>query len=130
MRFASTVALAASLTLLAAAAGAQSTAVHRTTLQDLPFPAPEFHTVTVRVVVDPGGTVASHTHPGAEMGYVLSGTALVDVKNQASRDLQAGDSFAVPINVVHSVHNTGNGPLTLLSTYVVKVDQPIATPTK
>ena len=129
MRFGSTAALAATL-MIATAAMAQSTAVHRTTLQELPFPAPEFHTVTVRVVVDPGGTVALHTHPGAEMGYVLSGTALVDVKNQASRNLQAGDSFAVPINVVHSVHNTGKGPLTLLSTYVVKVDQPIATPVK
>ncbi len=129
MRYGSTLALAAIL-MMAGAAAAQNTAVHRTTLQDQPFPAPEYHTVTVRVVVDPGGTVALHTHPGAEMGYVLSGTALVDVKNQASRNLQAGDSFSVPINVVHSVHNTGTGPLTLLSTYVVKVDQPIATPAK
>ena len=125
----STAALAATL-MLAGVAGAQTTAVHRTTLQDLPFPAPEFHTVTVRVVVDAGGTVALHTHPGAEMGYVLSGTALVDVKDQASRNLQAGDSFSVPIDVAHQVRNTGTGPLTLLSTYVVKVDQPIATPVK
>jgi quercetin dioxygenase-like cupin family protein len=113
---------------LASAAGAQPDQVHKTTLEDTPFPPPVFHTVTVRTVVDPGGEVAPHTHPGLEMGYVLVGKALLNVRGQPQRSLVAGDSFSIPPRTVHSVHNTGPGALTMLSTYVVERGQPIASP--
>jgi quercetin dioxygenase-like cupin family protein len=112
----------------AAAANAQPSAVHKTTLQDQPFPPPQHHTVTVRTVVDAGGLVAPHTHPGLEMGYVLKGQAELRVAGQAPRTLYDGDSFAVPPRTVHSVRNTGGGALTMLSTYVVEQGQPIASP--
>jgi len=109
-------------------AGAQSSAVHKTTLQDRPFPAPQYHTATVRTVVDPGGQVMPHTHPGLEVGYVLGGRAVVKISGLPPLSLSAGDSFAVPRRTVHSVENTGPGALTILSTYVVDKDQPIASP--
>ncbi|MEJ0066242.1 MAG: cupin domain-containing protein [Caulobacteraceae bacterium] len=112
----------------AAPAGAQPSAVHRTTLQDQPFPAPRYHTATIRVVVDPGGEVAPHTHPGLEMGYVLDGRAVLTVAGQPPRSLGAGDSFAVSARTVHSVRNAGRGALTMVSTYVVEQGQPIASP--
>jgi len=113
---------------LASAAGAQPEAVHKTTLQDRPFPPPIYHSVTVRTVVDPGGEVAPHTHPGVEMGYVLQGRAVLKVKGQPPLSLVAGDSFSVPPRTVHSVQNLGPGALTMLSTYVVERGQPIASP--
>jgi quercetin dioxygenase-like cupin family protein len=113
---------------LAAGASGQASAVHRTTLQEQAFPGPVDHTVTVRVVVDPKGEVTPHTHPGVEMGYVLSGQASVSIKGQAPVTLQAGGSFSVPADTVHSVRNTGAGALTLLSTYVVDKTKPIASP--
>ncbi len=112
----------------ALAAVAQPSAIHKTTLQDQPFPPPTYHSVTVRTVVDSGGLVAPHTHPGAEMAYVVAGKALVTIKGEAPRPIGAGGSFSVPARVVHSVRNVGPGPLTLVSTYVVEVGQPIATP--
>jgi quercetin dioxygenase-like cupin family protein len=114
--------------VLASAAGAQPSPVHKTTLQDTPFPPPIYHTATVRTVVDPGGEVAPHTHPGVEMGYVLEGQATLNVRGKPPRSLAAGDSFSVPARTVHSVQNTGPGALTMLSTYVVDKRLPIASP--
>jgi quercetin dioxygenase-like cupin family protein len=119
---------ALALAALPAAAIGQASAVHRTTLQEQPFPPPNLHTVTVRVIVDPGGEVLPHTHPGVEMGYVLSGEATVSVQGQVPQRLSAGDSFSVPPNTVHSVSNAGAGPLTLLSTYVVDRNRPLSSP--
>jgi quercetin dioxygenase-like cupin family protein len=120
--------LALAAVALASMAGAQPNAVHKTTLQDQPFPPPHYHTATVRTVVDPGGEVAPHTHPGIEMGYVLDGRAVLKVVGRPPRSLSAGDSFSVPPRTVHSVANAGSGALTVLSTYVVEAGQPIASP--
>jgi quercetin dioxygenase-like cupin family protein len=124
---------AALATLLAAVslttASAQPNAVHKTTLQQQPFPpAPAYHSITVKTVVDPGGLVAPHTHPGVEMAYVVGGQAEVKIAGQADRSLAAGDSFSVPAGTVHSVRNQGPGPLTLVSTYLVDASKPIASP--
>jgi len=113
---------------LASAAAAQPSTVHKTTLQDTPFPPPVYHTATVRTVVDPGGEVAPHTHPGVEMGYVLEGHAVLNVAGQPPRTLAAGDSFSIPPRTVHSVGNAGPGALTVVSTYVVETGLPIASP--
>ena len=69
---------------LASTAGAQPNMVHKTTLQDRPFPPPRYHTATVRTVVDRGGMVAPHTHPGIEMGYVLDGRAHIEGSRPAA----------------------------------------------
>jgi quercetin dioxygenase-like cupin family protein len=80
MKPASGVALLAAL-LLASTAAAQTDTVHKTTLQDVPFPPPIYHTATVRTEVDAGGEVAPHTHPGVEMGYILEGQAELSVRD-------------------------------------------------
>lgn len=113
---------------LTSAAGAQASAVHRTPLQDLPFPPPIYHTATVKAVVDPGGEVMPHTHPGAEMAYIVSGKAIVTRKGQPALALAAGDSFAIPPGTVHSVKNAGPGPLVMISTYVVDKSKPLVQP--
>lgn len=119
---------ALALLAFAPAAVSQPDTVHKTTLQDQPFPAPVYHSVTMRTVVDAGGEVLPHTHPGIEMGYVLEGHAVLQVAGQPPRSLSVGDSFSIPARTVHSVQNAGPGPLTMLSTYVVEQGQPIASP--
>ncbi len=114
--------------ILASAAVAQPNTVHKATLQDQPFPPPVYQSVTVRTLVDAGGAVLPHTHPGVEMGYVLDGSAVLRVAGHPPRPLSAGDSFAIRARTVHSVQNAGSGPLTMLSTYIVDKDQPISSP--
>jgi quercetin dioxygenase-like cupin family protein len=122
-------ALAAGVTLIGlGAAEAQPSAVHKVTLQTQAFPGPTYHTVTVRTAIDRGGEVAPHTHPGAEMAYVLKGQGRLKVAGGAGQALKAGVSFAIPPGTAHSVRNTGAGQLVIVSTYVVDKSKPIATP--
>lgn len=114
----------------ATAALAQAETVHRTTLQDQAGPTPERHSILVRTTVDKGGSVPSHTHPGIEMAYVLDGKAVVTIAGMPARRVGAGDSFSVAQGIVHSVVNAGDGPLTILSTYIVDRDKPVATMVK
>jgi quercetin dioxygenase-like cupin family protein len=118
----------ASVLLLPAAANAQANAVHRTPLQDQPFPAPLYHSLTTKTVVDQGGTVLPHTHPGVEMSYLLEGQGTLKIAGQPDRVVSAGDSFSIPAVAVHSLTNTGPGAITMVTTYVVEKDKPLATP--
>ena len=121
--FATAVATAA----LASAASAQAPGIQRTTLQEQPFPGGPLHTVTMKVVVAKGGEVKPHTHPGAEMAYVVHGKVQVTIAGQV-QTLTDGGSFSVPPKTVHSAKNVGPGPSTLISTYVVDKTQPLSTP--
>ncbi|MGA0599912.1 cupin domain-containing protein [Caulobacter sp. KR2-114] len=120
--------IAATMAASVALAAAPADPVHKTTLQTLAFPAAPLHSVTVRTVIDPGGMVKPHTHPGAEMAYVVSGRGEVAITGRAPQPLAAGSSFAVPPDTVHSVRNLGRAPLVLVSTYVVDQTRPIASP--
>lgn len=103
-------------------------AVHKTELQSLDFPSPEFRTVTVRTVIDVGDEVKPHTHPGLEMAYVVEGKGRLIRSGTAVRLLNAGDSFAIAEKTIHSVANIGSSPLTIVSTYVVDKDKPLSSP--
>ena len=105
-----------------------SAAVHKTQLQSVDFPDPTFRTVTVRTVIDPGDQVKPHTHPGLEMAYVISGKGRLMRAGAPQRLLNAGDSFSMPEGTVHSVTNVGHSPLTIVSTYVVNRNKPLASP--
>lgn len=108
------------------AAGAQGP-IHKTTLQDQPFPAP-YHTTTVRTVLDAGVDAPPHTHPGVEMAYIIAGQATIAVQGQPLLTVGPGDSFAIPAGTIHSVHNFGPGALTIVSTYIVKSGEPVSSP--
>jgi quercetin dioxygenase-like cupin family protein len=102
--------------------------VQRAILQEQPFPGPVDHTVMLRTVVARGAEVAPHTHPGIEMTYIAGGQALVRITGRPPQDLAAGGSFSIPDQVVHSVRNAGQGPLIMISTYVVDRRKPLASP--
>jgi hypothetical protein len=47
--------------------------VKRTILSQMDGPMPGYVTINMEVEIDPGVTVARHTHPGIESSYVLEG---------------------------------------------------------
>lgn len=114
--------------LLPTAAHAQANAVHRAPLQEQAYPSPGYHSVTTKTTVDQGGTVLPHTHPGVEMSYILEGQGVLKIQGQADRTLSSGDSFSIPAATVHSLSNTGQGAMTIITTYVLEKDKPLATP--
>ena len=102
--------------------------VTRETLQSKDLPGTRLKTVMVRTVIARGSKVPPHTHPGLEVGYVLSGEATLTVRGQTPRALKAGDSFTTSEGTVHNLANRGAAPLAVLSTYIVDPSRPILSP--
>src|SRR5690242_2860869 len=42
-----------------------------------------------------GGAAGRHAHPGTEIGYVLEGSAILEVDGEPARGMKAGDSSAI-----------------------------------
>ncbi len=101
--------------------------IKRTVLHKIDFPGDKYVTVLVAVDIDPGATVARHTHPGVESAYCLEGTFDLSVKGEPTRTVKAGDGFQIPPFTPHSARN-GDKPVKLAITYVVEKDKPLASP--
>ena len=89
---------------------------------------PEGHgqqAVTQLVRIFPvGGSSGWHTHPGLELGHVLSGVTEMRLADGTSRRYAAGQSFAIPRGVAHNGVNVGRVPARLLITYVIDKGAP------
>ena len=58
-------------------------------------------TIEMRVDIDPNATVARHTHPGIETGYVAEGGTELTIDGQGTLKLGPGDGFQVPTGMPH-----------------------------
>jgi quercetin dioxygenase-like cupin family protein len=68
-----------------------------------------------------------HMHPGEEVGYILAGTVQMEIQGQPTLTLHAGDPFLMPPRTPHNALDLGPDTGQMLSTYIVEVDQPLAT---
>ena len=90
----------------ASAQGAQPAAtpgVTRKILSQTDGPASGYVTILVEATIEPGVTVARHTHPGIESAYVLEGGFELPIQGQPTRTIKTGDGlngFAVAGGVV------------------------------
>src|SRR5437588_12333953 len=75
--------------------------IKRTVLQSGNFPGTGMATLLVLVEVIPNATVARHTHPGGEVGYVLDGSIEFTIGEQPSKTFKQGDSYLIPVSVPH-----------------------------
>ena len=79
------------------------------------------------VELQPGVSVAKHTHPGEEISVVLEGELVFQVAGKPDVTVKAGQPFFAPAGAVHGVKN-GNAVTKLLATYVVEKGKPLRTP--
>jgi quercetin dioxygenase-like cupin family protein len=80
------------------------------------------------VQIEPGVTVARHTHPGIESGYVVAGGLNLPIEGMPTRALKPGDGFQVPAGVPHAGDKNGPAKTIITSTYVVEKGKPLASP--
>ena len=78
--------------------------------------------------IAPGGTTGRHTHFGVESGYVLQGSASMQVEGEPDRALKAGDSYAIAAGKAHEARALGAEPAKVIASYVVEKGKPLATP--
>jgi quercetin dioxygenase-like cupin family protein len=120
-------ALCAGLSLLTEGAVAQAPGFTRTVLRRIDQPGDKMATIQVLVEIDANTLVARHTHPGVETAYVIEGGGEFSMKGEANRLVKAGDTFQVPTEVPHALHN-GPARTRVISVYVVDKDKPLASP--
>jgi quercetin dioxygenase-like cupin family protein len=102
--------------------------VKRKILSQMDGPMPGYVTINMEVEIDPGVTIARHTHPGIESSYVLEGGFELPVQGQPTRMLKAGDGFQIPPETPHAGGKPGDKKSRLAITYVVEKGKPLATP--
>jgi quercetin dioxygenase-like cupin family protein len=102
--------------------------VNRKILSQTDGPTAGYVTIIVEAEIEPGVTVARHTHPGIESAYVIEGGLELPIEGQPTRTLKPGDGFVVPPNTPHAGGKNGDKKTKIASTYVVEKGKPLASP--
>jgi quercetin dioxygenase-like cupin family protein len=104
---------------------AQQPGVTRTDVvrHDLDVPGREL--IQVRVDFGQGAAFGKHSHPGAEIAYVLEGTLEYRLEGQPPVTLKAGEAVFIPAGAIHAARNVGTGKATELATYIVEKGKPL-----
>ena len=102
--------------------------VTRKILSQMDGPIPGYVTINAEAEIEPGATVARHTHPGIESGYVLEGGFDLPIQGQPTRTLKPRDGFQVPPETPHAGSPNGDKKSRIAITYVVEKGKPLATP--
>jgi quercetin dioxygenase-like cupin family protein len=122
-------AICAATGFIATEASAQGAAdgVTRTTLSQIDGPTPGYYTLIMQVELAPNASLARHTHPGIESGYVVEGGVEVTVKGQAALALKPGGAWQVAAETPHALKN-GDKPTKYSITYTVEKGKPLISP--
>lgn len=110
--------------LLIVVATAQPIAQQQGVTLQVPFQqtdisVPRHEAVTGVVDFAPGGTTGRHIHGGEMVGYLVSGSVLLEQDGVPPRVLNAGDIFVVPARAIHSHTNRGQSAARMFVTYIV-----------
>jgi quercetin dioxygenase-like cupin family protein len=99
----------------------------RTELQHATSSIPGRDIVQVLTEIPVGVESGWHTHPGEEVGYILTGTVEMMIEGRPSLTLNAGDPFLMPPGTAHNALDLGPEVGHMLSTYIVDKTEPLAT---
>lgn len=121
--------LAAAIVAFAATVDAQTPApaIKRTLLQRYDLSA-DREVIVGMAEIPPGMAAGRHTHFGPESGYVLEGSASLEVEGETPKLMKAGDSYVIPAGKVHDAKTVGDKPVKVIATYIVEKGKPLATP--
>jgi len=80
--------------------------------------------VVVEVAHGPGAVGSPHRHPGPVFGYVLEGEYELNLGDQPTRSLKAGDTFYEPTGILHgaSRNPSDKNPTRLLAVMLMSRD--------
>ena len=101
--------------------------IKRTPVQKFDVPGTNLETVIAIADIIPNVAIGAHTHPGIESAYLLEGDIVLKVAGQPDRPVKPGDSWQIPVGVVHD-GTTGAKGAKVIVTYVVEKGKPLATP--
>jgi quercetin dioxygenase-like cupin family protein len=111
--------------VVAAMTNAQQPAITRSDVvrNDLEMAGREV--IQVRVDFAHGVAFGRHSHPGAEVAYVLEGTLEYRLDGAPPVTLKTGEALFIPAGTIHAAKNVGNGKAAELATYIVEKGKPL-----
>jgi quercetin dioxygenase-like cupin family protein len=104
-----------------------ATKLKRIELQHVSSSIPGRDIVQVVTEIPAGVESGWHQHPGEEVGYILAGTVEMRIHGRPTLTLQTGQGFLIPPRTPHNALDLGPEVGRMLSTYIVEVDEPLAT---
>ncbi len=125
-RYVLAAAVSAALLSATGPAAAQAVGMHVKVLGSIDlageFPAMSDYVLRLsHVTLDPGGSLAAHSHDGRpEVVYVLSGVLSESRNGGPLQDYKAGDSFITKTGITHSFLNRGTEPAVWISAPIAK----------
>jgi len=102
--------------------------VTRKILSQIDGPVPGYTTIIMDVTIEPGVSIARHTHPGIESTVVLEGGIELPIEGQPTRIVKAGDAFQVPPETPHAGGKPSETKTRALVNYIVQKDKPLMKP--
>jgi quercetin dioxygenase-like cupin family protein len=113
-----------------ALAQAQHTGIKRTDVERHDLSVSGQEVIQVRVDFAPGTAFGRHSHPGAEVAYVLEGVLEYRLDGKPPVTLKAGEALFIPAGAIHSARNVGSSNAAELATYIVEKGKPLVVPAK
>jgi quercetin dioxygenase-like cupin family protein len=104
---------------------AQQLGIKRTDVQRHDLGVPGREVIQVRVDFAPGAAFGKHSHPGAEIAYVLEGTLEYQLEGRLPVTLKAGEALFIPAGTIHAAKNIGSVNAVELATYIVEKGKPL-----
>ena len=104
---------------------AQQPGIKRTDALRHDLGVPGREVIQVRVDFAPGVAFGKHSHPGAEVAYVLEGTLEYQLEGEPPVTLKAGQALFIPAGTIHAAKNVGTGNAAELATYIVEKGKPL-----
>jgi len=101
------------------------TGITRTDVQRSDLGVSGREVIQVRVDLAPGVAFGRHSHPGAEVAYVLEGTLEYQIDGQPPVTLKAGEALFIPAGAIHTARNVGTVNGAELATYIVEKGKPL-----
>jgi quercetin dioxygenase-like cupin family protein len=98
----------------------------RTEVQHHDSSIPGREIVQVLTEIPVGVESGWHTHPGEEVGYILSGTVEMRIEGSPTLTLREGHGFLIAPRTPHNAIDLGPGLGRMLSTYIVDTGEPLA----
>jgi len=106
---------------------AQQPGIKRTDVQRHDLSLSRHEVIQVRVDFASGAAFGKHSHPGAEVAYVLEGTLEYEVEGKSPVTLKAGEALFISGGTIHAAKNVGSGNAAELATYIVEKGKPLLT---
>ena len=104
---------------------AQQTGIQRLDVLRHDLGVPGREVIQVRVDFAPGVAFPRHSHPGAEIAYVLEGTLEYQLDGKPPVTLKVGEALFIPAGAIHTAKNVGSGNAAELATYIVEKGKPL-----